>query len=97
MTPPFSVRTTPHYERLSLRLFRTHPEFGALEQRAKEILSTDPYNRSHSHPIAKLTAFRQGEGQYRIRLGRFRFVYDIYTREVVLQYCDLRREQTYRR
>ena len=37
-----------------------------------------------------------GEGQYRLRLGRFRFRYDIAGREVRLLYCGLRREDTYR-
>ncbi len=35
-------------------------------------------------------------GQHRLRLGRFRFRYDIERREVILYYCGLRREDTYR-
>ena len=63
---------------------------------AVAILSVDPYNRSRDHPIRKLESVRHGEGQYRLRLGRWRFRYDIYGREVVLHYCGLRREDTYR-
>jgi len=37
-----------------------------------------------------------GEGQYRLRLGRWRFRYDIEGRQVWLRYCGLRREETYR-
>ena len=32
MTPPFSVRSAPHYERLSDKLLRRHPEFEAISQ-----------------------------------------------------------------
>ena len=46
------------------------------------------------HPI-KLARVPAGEGQYRLRSGRFRFRYDIAGREVVLLYCGLRREDTY--
>lgn len=96
MTPPFSVRTTPHFERLARSLRSTHHEIGTLHERAVEILSADPHNRSRAHHIKKLAAVPLGEGQWRLSLGRFRFRYDIYGREVVLQYCGLRREDTYR-
>jgi len=96
MTPPFSVRTTPHFERLTRSLRRTHHEIGTLHERAVEILSADPHNRSRAHHIKKLEAVPLGEGQWRLSLGRFRFRYDVYGREVVLQYCGLRREDTYR-
>ncbi len=96
MTLPFSVRTTPHFERLARSLRRTHHEFGTPYARAVEILSADPHNRSRAHHIKKLEAVPLGEGQWRLSLGRFRFRYDVYGREVVLQYCGLRREDTYR-
>ena len=44
----------------------------------------------------KLTGVRRDDGQYRLRLGRWRFRYDITGQEVVLHYCGLRREDTYR-
>ena len=96
MTPPFSVGATPHYDRLARRLIGQHPEFDALENRARQILETDPTNRMRQHHIQKLEAVPVGEGQWRLSLGRFRFRYDISGREVVLQYCGLRRETTYR-
>ncbi len=95
MTPPFSVRTTPRFERLARGLHKRHPEFHALQDRAVEILKADPYNRSREHHIRKLEAVPLGEAQWRLSLGRFRFRYDIYGNEVVLQYCGLRREDTY--
>jgi mRNA-degrading endonuclease RelE of RelBE toxin-antitoxin system len=96
MTGTFVVRTTPHYERLARDLARTHTEFLARQKEAVQILGADPHNRSREHNILKLGGVRQGEGQYRIRLRRFRFRYDIYDRNVVLQACSLRREDTYR-
>ncbi len=95
MTPPFSVRITPHYERLVRRLLRGHPELGGLQKRALTILAADPYNQTGAHHIKKLVAASAGEGQWRLALGRLRFRYDIVGAEVVLHYCGLRREDTY--
>ena len=95
MTSSFSVCATPRYERLAHQLIRAHREFPALQHRAREILMTDPYNRSRTNHIKKLESVRAGEGQWRLSLGRFRFRYDIYGREVTVQYCGLRREDTY--
>ncbi len=77
MTPSFSVRTTPHFDRLARSLNRRHSEFADRLAEALGILATDPYNHSRSYSIRKLTGVSQGEGQYRLRLGRFRFRYDI--------------------
>jgi mRNA-degrading endonuclease RelE of RelBE toxin-antitoxin system len=94
--PGFDVRTTPRFDRQLRSLHRRHPDLAERFAAAVDILSVDPYNRSREHPIRKLESVRQGEGQYRLRLGRWRFRYDIYRREVVLHYCSLRREDTYR-
>ncbi|MBZ0170344.1 hypothetical protein MELA_01967 [Candidatus Methylomirabilis lanthanidiphila] len=96
MTSPFSVRTTPRFERLSRGLLQGHLEFRALQERAFDILKADPYNRSRAYHIKKLADVSIGEGQWRLSLGRFRFRYDVYGREVVVHYCGLRREATYR-
>jgi mRNA-degrading endonuclease RelE of RelBE toxin-antitoxin system len=64
-------------------------------EEAIEVLSPDPQNKSHKYPIKKLTNVPAGEGQYRLRSGRFRFRYDVSGREAVLLYCGLRREDTY--
>jgi len=96
MTPSFSVRTTPRFERLARDFLRGHSDFSALLDSALEILKADPYNRSRTHHIKKLVAVPAGEGQWRLSLSRYRFRYDIHEREVVLHYCGLRREATYR-
>ena len=95
MTPTFSVRTDPHFERLAAPLRKHHRDFNDVFLHAVEILEVDPFNVTRSHPIKKLADVRAGKGQYRIRLGRWRFRYDIYGQEVVLTYCGLRREETY--
>jgi hypothetical protein len=94
--PPLSLHTTLRYERLARDLLKSHPEFRALQERAFEILTTDPYNRTRAHNIKKLVAVPPGEGQWRLSLARFRFRYDIYGTEVAVHYCGLRREATYR-
>jgi hypothetical protein len=96
MTPrPFLIRISSHYERLARLLHKRQPKFNAAQKSAFEILGQDPTNRSGSHNIKKLTGVPQGEGQWRLALGRFRFRYDIYGRDVVVHYCGLRRENTY--
>ena len=82
--PRCDVRTTPRFDRLLRSLNRRHPDLAERFATAVEILSLDPYNRSHEHTIRKVESVRQGEGQYRLRLGRWRFRYDIYDRKVVL-------------
>lgn len=97
MTPSFSIRTTPRFDRLARSLNRHHSEFADRYAEALTILGIDPYNHGRNYPIRKLAGIAQGEGEYRLRLGRFRFRYDIDSRQVVLHYCGLRREDTYRR
>jgi mRNA-degrading endonuclease RelE of RelBE toxin-antitoxin system len=96
MPERFSVRTTPRFDRLAKALRRRHQEFTARYREAVAILSTDPYNRSRAHQIKKLVAVKPGEGQWRLRLGRWRFRYDIEGSLVVLYVCGLRDESTYR-
>ena len=96
MTSPFAVRTTTRFERLARPLRNRHPEFPALLARAIEILKADPYNHGGTHHIKKLEGVPVGGGPWRLTLRHFRFRYDVYDREVVLQYCGLRREDTYR-
>ena len=97
MTPPFSVRTVPQFDRLLRRLKKRHLELVAIYAEALDILQADPYNVGRRHDILKLKRVGPDEGgQFRLALRRFRFRYDIYGQEVVLYYCGLRREGTYR-
>ena len=96
MTSGFAVRTTPRFERLLRRLLRQHTELLDRYADAIGILGGDPQNRSGTHAIRKLENVAVGEGQYRLRLGRWRFRYDVVEKDVVLHYCGLGRENIYR-
>ena len=96
MTPPFRVATTTHFDRRFKQLVRRHPGLAVLYARALDILSSDPYDRTRSHNIRKLESVPPGEGQYRLRLSRFRFRYDIEGQVVYLKECARRSEATYR-
>lgn len=77
-------------------LVQQHPELPEIFASVLTILKTDPHNVSRSHPIRKLRGVGSGEGQYRLRVGRWRFRYDIWGQEVELGYAGQRREDTYR-
>ena len=96
MTPPFSVRTTAAFDRVTKKLASKHADVTDVYAQAIAVLAADPYNRSRTHHIKKLEAIARGEGQWRLRLARWRFRYDIISREIILHYCGLRRENTYR-
>jgi len=96
MTPPFSVHATPHFERLVRKLHRSHQRTGSTSRARPGDPRNGPAQQKRNHPIRKLEGVKPGEGQYRLRLGRFRFRYDIVGKEVWLFYCGLRREDTYR-
>jgi mRNA-degrading endonuclease RelE of RelBE toxin-antitoxin system len=49
----------------------------------------------HKAAIKKLEGVAPGDGQYRLRIQRFRFRYDIKDRLVTLAACSLRREDSY--
>ena len=93
--PAYSVVTTAHFDRLLKKLAPKHPDLVERFEEAIGILSLDPFNKSSKYAIKKLQGVSAGEGQYRLRSGRFRFRYDVAEREVVLLYCGLRREDTY--
>ncbi len=96
MTPAFVVRTTPQFERLYRALRKKHPEVGKFQHTLLTVLGSDPYNQSDRHNIKKLTGIPKGKGQFRLRMKRYRFRYDIHERDVVLHSCGLRREDTYK-
>jgi mRNA-degrading endonuclease RelE of RelBE toxin-antitoxin system len=58
----------------------------------KTILLHDPYNLSRRYDIKKLRDVPQGEGQYRIRSGKYRLRYDIIRDDVILYSFKYRKE-----
>ncbi len=95
MSGGFVVYSTPGFDRRLRRLTRQHPDLPDRLVEVFEVLQSDPYNASQRYPIRKLTSVRPGQGQYRLRSGRFRIRYDITGSSVELVYCGLRREDTY--
>ena len=96
MAPLFAVRTSSHFQRLYRHLRKRRSELASRYAQALRVLQEDPYNHSRQHNIRTLEGGTHGEGQYRLRLGRWRFRYDIFEQEVLLYYVGLRREETYR-
>ena len=92
----FTVETSPRFERLARKLRKQHPEFTEFYRKAVSVLEIDPYNRSRQHAIKKLTDPQSKDGQWRLRLQRWRFRYDIVELSVQLKSCGLRKEDTYR-
>jgi len=95
MTAEFIVFTTSRFDRELKKLVAHHPELPEYYRGILAVIKQDPYNRSRRHLIKKLQGVRPGDGQYRIRSGRFRFRYDVEGQSVNLKACSLRRENTY--
>ena len=95
MAASFLVRTTNRFERTFEKLVEKHREPAGYYTHVIQILQTDPYNHTRSHSMKKLKDVPAGDGQYRIRTGRFRFLYDVEGQVVYLKACGLRREETY--
>jgi hypothetical protein len=96
MPETFRVRSTARFDRLVKTYRKRHREFIQIFADALAILEEDPLNRTRAHQVRKLANIKAGDGQYRLRLGRWRFRYDVSGAEVTLRYCGLRREDTYR-
>lgn len=80
----FSVLYSPRFERDFDRLAKAHRVSAILLDELKPILQTDPYNRSRTHKIKKLTDIPYGEGQWCLRIQRFRVRYDVFGISVML-------------
>ena len=91
MTAVFEVRPTASFKRHLKKLIARHPELVDRYADALAALEKDPHNRTRTHNIKKLEL-----GRYRLRSGRWRFIYSIAGRVVFLHYCGLRREDTVR-
>ena len=92
---PFSVQTTAAFDREFRKLAKHHRDLIGHYRDTVIIPANDPYNRRREHNIKKLEGVAPGEGQYRLRIQRFRFRYDIKDRLVTLAACSLRREDSY--
>jgi len=93
----YRVEIAPRFARAAKKLAAAHPQLAVLLPRAIAILAEDPLNVSGRHAILKLRGVEPEEGQYRLRLRRFRIRYDVLDDRVVrVLAIALRREDTYR-
>jgi mRNA-degrading endonuclease RelE of RelBE toxin-antitoxin system len=92
----FSVITTNRFGREMKKLAAKHRDIPEMFDKVVGIVGTDPFNSTRQYAIRKLEGVAAGEGQYRIRCGRFRFRYDVDGSAVILKACSLRREDSYR-
>jgi mRNA-degrading endonuclease RelE of RelBE toxin-antitoxin system len=92
----YKLEVTAKCRRLIEDLQSASFEFADYYQEALVFFQTDPYNRSRIHNVKKLINVPKESGEFRLRIGRWRFRYDIEAKKVILYYCGLRREDTYR-
>jgi len=93
-----TVLQTPRFKRYVKDFQRHHyPDFNERLRDAGRVLAIDPHNRKREHNMRRLENVPKGAGSMRLRLGDWRFFYDIYGKTVVLIACDLRDDRTYRR
>jgi mRNA-degrading endonuclease RelE of RelBE toxin-antitoxin system len=57
-----------------------------------ELLHEDPYNVTRKKNIKKLAGTAPGDGQWRIRSGKYRLRYDIFEKDVILYSFSHRKE-----
>lgn len=95
MTSPYSVHTTPHFDRSLKKLSRRHPHLADRYAEAIDILRADPQNLIRAHNIRKL----EGPSQVRGSTGSGSGDGDSATTFLAVRrlfQCNLRREETYR-
>lgn len=90
MPAPYTILVSPRCKREILE----HPELLEVIERLKIILTEDPYNLGRQHDTKKLKMIVRGEGQWRIRAGKYRLRYDIIGQEVIL-YSFRHRKEAY--
>ena len=90
----FHLRTTPGYERDVRSATKNNALLLDVIEMLLDVLEQDPYNKSRQYNIKKLTDVKAGDGQWRIRAGKFRLRYDIIGQEVIL-YSFRHRKEAY--
>ncbi len=91
----FDIIDSAHFEREFEKLIKRNREVIVYMDQARAILVIDPHNFSRQHKIKKLTDVPSDEGQWRLRIGRYRLRYDI--RGKIVQLHSIRpRPEAYR-
>jgi len=84
MRRKFHVLVTSPFERDVKKLTKRNSKLIDSLDETIAILEEDPYNQSRRYRIKKLVGVKNGEGEWRIRLGAYRLRYDIIGNDVVL-------------
>ncbi len=92
MPEVFRLLPSSRFKRDFEEIYKQSPAIVRQLEPIKIILSHDPYNRSRRYDIKKLKDVAQGEGQYRIRSGKYRLRYDIIGDDVILYSFNHRKE-----
>lgn len=92
MPSNFRITHTTGFERDIKALVGRNPEIYRQFLTLLDVLREDPYNTSRKYNIKKLTGVAPGEGQWRIRTGKYRLRYDILKQDVVLYSFSHRKE-----
>lgn len=94
MPSNFRITYTTGFERDIKSLIVRNPEIYRQFKKLLDVLREDPFNTSRKYNIKKLTGVIPGDGQWRIRTGKYRLRYDI-LKQVVVLYSFSHRKEAY--
>ena len=80
----FTVVITSAFKRDIKRLEKFQQEIASLYEEVISVLENDPYNIARKNDIKKLGGVKHGDGQFRVRIGKWRVRYDIEKNFVIL-------------
>ncbi len=84
MPDVFRLLPSTRFKRDFEEIYKKNPAIIRQLDQLRIILSHDPYNQSRRYDIKKLKEVPTGEGQYRVRSGKYRLRYDIQGSDVIL-------------
>ena len=93
MPEVFRLLPSTRFKRDFVEIYKRNRDIIRKIEPLKIILFHDPYNRSRRYDIKKVKDVPRGEGQYRIRSGKYRLRYDIIGDDVVLHSFKHRKEE----
>ena len=80
----FKITATAGFKHKLKKIITKRPEVKTAYEILIKILREDPYNISRRYQIKKLNDIKPGDGQWRIRHGKYRLRYDIKENVVTL-------------
>ncbi len=88
----FTVRQSSRFERDITRLTKKNRAVASIFERSLNVLEVDPFNLSRMYRVKKLTDITKGNGQWRLRIDKYRIRYDISNTEVILHSIKPRKD-----